>query len=229
MACPACRRDDFANQQGFLNHCRISHGLEFGPYEQIMLQCGTPVDEAEVPLDNPARLRPVLNLTSVSRYLLFIYAFFSLLSFINRALQKKKERPTIKEYEEEIDMDIGTDQSQKPQRIPTIAESYVLPDNNQQEDNRTEASKSLPENQPSSNNSSSNSNSNNDDDNNNSNNNTNTDTNGDTNGDDDTKVESIAAALSVPEIGSRFYIKRRIIVGNVSKFISPGKKRERER
>lgn len=45
------------------------------------------------------------------------------------------------------------------------------------------------------------------------------------------KVESLAAAVSsIPsssrptaEIGSRFYIKRRIVVGNVSKFIAPGK------
>ena len=48
------------------------------------------------------------------------------------------------------------------------------------------------------------------------------------------KVESLAAAVSsIPssssntpttaDIGSRFYIKRRIIVGNVSKFIAPGK------
>jgi uncharacterized membrane protein len=34
-------------------------------------------------------------------------------------------------------------------------------------------------------------------------------------------VESFAAAMS-SDIGSRFYIKRRIIVGNVSKYISPG-------
>ncbi|KAI8091277.1 uncharacterized protein B0P05DRAFT_526852, partial [Gilbertella persicaria] len=67
LSCPACHREDFANQQGFLNHCRISHNLEFGPYEQIMLQCGTPVDESEVPEDHPARLRPVLNLTPVPK------------------------------------------------------------------------------------------------------------------------------------------------------------------
>ncbi|KAI9471800.1 MAG: hypothetical protein EXX96DRAFT_335574 [Benjaminiella poitrasii] len=68
LACPACHRDDFANQQGFLNHCRISHNLEFGPYEQIMLKCGTPVDESEVPLDSPARTRPVMNLVPAVRY-----------------------------------------------------------------------------------------------------------------------------------------------------------------
>lgn len=40
------------------------------------------------------------------------------------------------------------------------------------------------------------------------------------------KIESFAAAMSstnASDVGSRFYIKRRIIVGNVSKYIAPGK------
>lgn len=38
------------------------------------------------------------------------------------------------------------------------------------------------------------------------------------------KVESFAAAVapSTADVGSRFYIKRRIIVGNVSKYMAPG-------
>jgi hypothetical protein len=38
------------------------------------------------------------------------------------------------------------------------------------------------------------------------------------------RVESISVAVNqnAPEFGSRFYIKRRVIVGNVSKFISIG-------
>lgn len=40
-------------------------------------------------------------------------------------------------------------------------------------------------------------------------------------------MESFAAAVvpttAIDDIGSRFYIKRQIIVGNVSKFIPPGK------
>lgn len=41
---------------------------------------------------------------------------------------------------------------------------------------------------------------------------------------DTPKVESFAAAMNTTtDIGSRFYIKRRIIVGNVSKFMIPGK------
>lgn len=38
------------------------------------------------------------------------------------------------------------------------------------------------------------------------------------------KVESFAAAMTTSaDIGSRFYIKRRIIIGNVSKYMAPGK------
>lgn len=46
------------------------------------------------------------------------------------------------------------------------------------------------------------------------------------------KIESFAAAMSSgtpSDIGSRFYIKRRILVGNVSKFIAPGKKKKKEK
>ncbi|ORZ25943.1 hypothetical protein BCR42DRAFT_17346 [Absidia repens] len=59
LACPVCHRDSFSTQLGLLNHCRISHSLEFGFYENIMAQCGTPVDESEVPLDHPIRNRPL--------------------------------------------------------------------------------------------------------------------------------------------------------------------------
>lgn len=44
------------------------------------------------------------------------------------------------------------------------------------------------------------------------------------------QVESFAAAVlpaTEAEGGSRFYIKRKIIVGNVSKFVPPGKKRKK--
>lgn len=70
LACPRCHRDDFANQQGFLNHCRLAHGLEFGPYEEMIKQCGTPVDESEVPLDHPIRLRAITKPLSFNRYIL---------------------------------------------------------------------------------------------------------------------------------------------------------------
>ncbi|CEI88107.1 hypothetical protein RMCBS344292_02507 [Rhizopus microsporus] len=92
LACPACHRGDFANQQGFLNHCRISHNLEFGPYEQMLLKCGTPVDESEVPLDSPARLRPILSIIPAA----------------SKPTSKKLERPSIKVFEEDVDLELET-------------------------------------------------------------------------------------------------------------------------
>ncbi|KAI8578901.1 hypothetical protein K450DRAFT_245038 [Umbelopsis ramanniana AG] len=88
LACPRCHRDDFANQQGFLNHCRIAHGLEFGPYEEMIKQCGTPIDESEVPFDHPIRLRPLTKpLTS------------------NRTKKADVKRPTIKVFDEDVVLD----------------------------------------------------------------------------------------------------------------------------
>jgi hypothetical protein len=77
LACPRCHRDDFANQQGFLNHCRLAHGLEFGPYEEMIKQCGTPVDESEVPLDHPIRLRALTKPLSINRYVLPLLSILS--------------------------------------------------------------------------------------------------------------------------------------------------------
>ncbi|KAG2200471.1 hypothetical protein INT47_011451 [Mucor saturninus] len=238
LACPVCHRDDFANQQGFLNHCRLSHNLEFGPYEQCMLQCGTPVDESEVPLDNPARLRPIMGMNPA----------------MPRALQKKLERPSIKVFEEDVDMELenekrhstplaatsaavpissstipvakqaaiakpnnapATEPSLMPSNIPTPSTNAVPQTEDKSIhptatlpviDRPDKASKLVPESET---------------------------------GEivdkpkseevkkEDTpstpKVESFAAAVtpSTADVGSRFYIKRRIIVGNVSKYMAP--------
>ncbi|KAI9318988.1 yeats family-domain-containing protein [Dichotomocladium elegans] len=161
LSCPACKRDDFANQQGFLNHCRLAHNLEFGPYEQIMLRCGTPVDESEVPLDHPVRSRPVTRPVPPVR-------------------QKRKERPTIKVFEEDVDLESDRLPKQEHQEKASKIEK---------EDKTPDQHEMPQEQQP---------------------------------------MESIAAAVNIPadnDHGSRFYIKRQIIVGNVSKYI-PSEKRD---
>ncbi|KAI8380375.1 yeats family-domain-containing protein [Blakeslea trispora] len=222
LACPVCHRDDFANQQGFLNHCRISHNLEFGPYEQIMIQCGTPVDDSEVPMDHPARLRPVMNLAPVTKQ-----------------QNKKLERPSIKVFEEDVDMDlenehkiqqthliVESESALQPEPIATTSiekSDSAIPSELPQESNETLANTDLTTNttvkddakeqtaereeeegevthQPDEK------------------------EEGQQREEDIPKVESLAAAVSsadTAEVGSRFYIKRRIIVGNVSKFIIP--------
>ncbi|KAG0799353.1 hypothetical protein G6F57_004864 [Rhizopus arrhizus] len=209
LACPACHRGDFANQQGFLNHCRISHSLEFGPYEQMLLKCGTPVDESEVPMDNPARLRPILSIIPAA----------------SKPSPKKLERPSIKVFEEDVDMELENNQKamavaskeqttiEKEETVQPLPAAMEPTIDKQEENNETpsegiteqltpeeikinESTSSTPAIVES------------------------------------PKVESLAAAVSsIPssssntpttaDIGSRFYIKRRIIVGNVSKFIAP--------
>ncbi|KAI8137701.1 yeats family-domain-containing protein [Fennellomyces sp. T-0311] len=174
LSCPACKREDFANRQGFLNHCRLAHDLEFGPYEQTMLRCGTPVDESEVPLDDPARVRPVTMP-------------------IPPVKPKKKERPTIKVFEEDVDLE--TDKvPQSDDATPTPPPPHPI-----------QASKSLPETAPAE------------------------VPPTPTRTEEPKPMESFAAAMSsastpTSDSGSRFYIKKQVVVGNVSKFILPEKR-----
>ncbi|CDH50369.1 yeats domain-containing protein 2 [Lichtheimia corymbifera JMRC:FSU:9682] len=196
LSCPECKRDDFGNQIGFLNHCRLAHGLEFGPYEQIMQRCGTPVDESEVPPDHPVRLRPFTRP-------------------VPAVPMKRKERPTIKVFEEDVDLEserVAQEQQQHIERegkrpmqssksIPETTESTPPQPQPPLETTATVTTTSSSENeQPS---------------------------------EQDQKppeqpMESFAAAVvpttAIDDVGSRFYIKRQIIVGNVSKFIPPEKR-----
>ncbi|CAG8516136.1 5477_t:CDS:2 [Diversispora eburnea] len=43
----------------FLNHCRLSHKIEFPNHEEALLNCGTPVDESVIPPEHPARSRAI--------------------------------------------------------------------------------------------------------------------------------------------------------------------------
>ncbi|KAI7871597.1 hypothetical protein BDF14DRAFT_1962635 [Spinellus fusiger] len=221
LGCPTCKRDDFANQQGFLNHCRIAHGLEFGPYEQIMQQCGTLVDEADVPLDHPARMRSATRPVPVQ---------------IKPIV--KKERPTIKVFEEDVDLELDQElaqevsqeikheketlkseisgvtttthppiaqtahrdrQTEEKKPMPITTPSPIFPQKS------FESAKSLPETEP---------------------------VEKTLQDKPQVEVKKEPVPVSIPvesfaaahESGSRFYIKRRIIVGNVSKYIASEKR-----
>ncbi|PKC07798.1 hypothetical protein RhiirA5_399648, partial [Rhizophagus irregularis] len=94
LACPECHRSKFINVQGFLNHCRLSHKIEFPNHEEALLICGTPVDENIIPLDHPARSRVVTRPPSLR----------TILGQSNGSLSRSNEsRPTIKVFEEDID------------------------------------------------------------------------------------------------------------------------------
>ncbi len=47
MACFECKRDDFPNVQGLLNHCRISHRLVISGHDELVSLCGILLSEEE--------------------------------------------------------------------------------------------------------------------------------------------------------------------------------------
>ncbi|ORX87846.1 hypothetical protein K493DRAFT_341439 [Basidiobolus meristosporus CBS 931.73] len=119
LACPECGRTKFLNQQGFINHCRISHDLEFSSHEQSNYLCGTPVDESEVPLDHPCRRR------IATHSLATIFTKGGGLGSMERKLNDEMkdqlsttlhgmQKPTIKVFEEDVDLDNEEPSSAQP-------------------------------------------------------------------------------------------------------------------
>ena len=44
VTCPNCNRYDFSNVQGFINHCRIAHKIEYASHDDAVRHCGVPID-----------------------------------------------------------------------------------------------------------------------------------------------------------------------------------------
>lgn len=60
LICPSCKRAEFLNMLGFVNHCRILHKVKFATWADAITHCGIPVDEEMIPPDHPARsVRPI--------------------------------------------------------------------------------------------------------------------------------------------------------------------------
>ncbi|KAJ1545058.1 YEATS domain-containing protein 2, partial [Nowakowskiella sp. JEL0078] len=55
VSCLSCGRSDFANMQGFVNHCRIVHRMEFAGHPEAVRVCGTLVDPESVEENHDAR------------------------------------------------------------------------------------------------------------------------------------------------------------------------------
>ncbi|KAI5248620.1 hypothetical protein E4T43_01220 [Aureobasidium subglaciale] len=65
LICNNCQRGDFSSVQGFLNHCRIAHKVDYKSHEAAALDCGKPLEEDEshlipqgVPAAAPGALKP---------------------------------------------------------------------------------------------------------------------------------------------------------------------------
>lgn len=47
LICNNCQRGNFSSIQGFLNHCRIAHKVDYKSHDAAAIDCGRPLDEAE--------------------------------------------------------------------------------------------------------------------------------------------------------------------------------------
>lgn len=63
LKCPKCSRSDFSNGQGFVNHCRNAHSLEFSSIDEAADECGVPTLEYV-----SAGTAPALHADSFTRY-----------------------------------------------------------------------------------------------------------------------------------------------------------------
>ncbi|TPX70618.1 hypothetical protein SpCBS45565_g01574 [Spizellomyces sp. 'palustris'] len=112
LTCPVCDRWEFANMQGFLNHCRIKHQIEFPSHSEAARSCGTVVDEGEVPAGHAARRMPVKPVV-FDKPTNFVWGISSSLGSQDEGestaptsapIVPEKQQPKINVYEEDIDM-----------------------------------------------------------------------------------------------------------------------------
>ncbi|KAF9575554.1 YEATS domain-containing protein 2 [Mortierella alpina] len=91
LGCPRCDRYDFGSIQGLINHMRLSHKLVFKNTEEGVRYCGIVVPSSEVPPDHPCRTKIVFSSLSASES---GQGHFDL------------PKPTIKTYDEEVDLEL---------------------------------------------------------------------------------------------------------------------------
>ncbi|KAJ1929548.1 hypothetical protein IWQ60_001093 [Tieghemiomyces parasiticus] len=141
IVCPLCQRYHFINLQGFLNHSRISHDAQYASHEEAVRLCGIPYDPAtigagiEVNIDTlkPNWLAASANFAvpaalptgqSRSSALLNSAALNeSQRSQLSSTLDFLNQKPSIKVYEEDVDLGSGSDADVTPSRpVPSTSE-----------------------------------------------------------------------------------------------------------
>jgi len=48
VTCPDCQRYDFSNVQGFINHCRIAHKIEYASHDDAVRHCGIEIELSDL-------------------------------------------------------------------------------------------------------------------------------------------------------------------------------------
>lgn len=85
LICKNCHRGNFSSIQGFLNHCRIAHKVDYKSHDQAAVDCGKLLDQNEVaslpaetqatPMPKPSSTRHSSSNTSVVRASNFVHQF----------------------------------------------------------------------------------------------------------------------------------------------------------
>ncbi|KAI0134767.1 hypothetical protein BJ170DRAFT_216314 [Xylariales sp. AK1849] len=65
LVCTKCHRDNFSSTQGFINHCRIAHKIEYKSHEEAAVACGHPIEAGDGGIVGEEK-PPVVNNTPVS-------------------------------------------------------------------------------------------------------------------------------------------------------------------
>ncbi|KAI1297944.1 YEATS domain-containing protein 2 [Mortierella claussenii] len=102
LGCPKCDRYDFGSTQGLINHMRLSHKLVFKNTEEGVRYCGVVVPSSEVPADHPCRSKIV----------------FSSLGASDGQGQGDLPKPTIKTYDEDVDLEMDDGRARDNSRGP---------------------------------------------------------------------------------------------------------------
>lgn len=94
LVCINCNREDFSSTQGFINHVRIAHKIEYKSHEEAAIACGQPVESSEMsvvsevhtPAPANGLVHPLIRTTPTERE-----AYVSLLSHIHHSMSLFKE------------------------------------------------------------------------------------------------------------------------------------------
>ena len=55
IICTLCNKARFSNLQGYVNHSRLKHAIEFPTHEEAVWCSGVPIDEKQIPKDHPIK------------------------------------------------------------------------------------------------------------------------------------------------------------------------------
>jgi len=105
LICKNCHRGNFSSIQGFLNHCRIAHKVDYKSHDQAAVDCGQLLDQTEManlpaetqatPMPKPPSARQSLSNATAVRASNFVHQFNTTAGMPVSAPRKKAKIPAI--------------------------------------------------------------------------------------------------------------------------------------